>query len=146
MPSGQRVGGGIGEQSTVEAKTVILIDDGRERLMVDLVDRGYGVVHLAAKDASSDMLVCLIGNMSFSRRRRTALVADVPRKEADEVAAAIWELFPGTRVVIVDKEVKQIQIGIDRRCDMVVPCNIIEILAVLEGYATAEVTPQKEVV
>ncbi len=132
------------ERCAMEARTVILIDDGRERLMTALVAKGYGVVHLAAKDVNPGMLACLIGSMSVTRRK-TALITDASRKEAEEIAAAIWELFPDTRVVIVDKEAKQIQTGIDRQCDMIVPYNLVGILAVLESYATA-VTPQKGVV
>lgn len=130
------------EQRIMETKTVILIDNGRERLMTALAAKGYGVVHLAAKDANPGMLVCLIGSMSIARRK-TALITDVARKEADRIARAIWELFPDTRVVIVEKRAKRVRTGIERRCDLIVPDNLVDILAVLESYATAEMTPQR---
>lgn len=148
MPSGQRVGGGFSEyeevewesckeRSEAEQKTVILIDDGNRRLMDVLAAKGYGVVHLAAKDVNPGMLVCLISDMSMSRRK-TALIADIARQEADAVAHAIWELFPDTRVVIVDKDAKRTRHGVGSQCDMIVPNTTVKILKVLEGYRTVK--------
>lgn len=118
-----------------DSRTVILIDDGGQRLADVLAVKGYGVVHLAARDASPRMLAVLISGMCMSKRK-TALIADVSREEADIVATAIWGSFPDVRVVVVDGKAKQVQIGIGNRCDMTVPDDLMTIFSALKSYQT----------
>lgn len=130
------------ECSAEESRTIILIDDGNQGLSGMLAAKGYGVVHLAAKNVNPGMLVCLISSMSMSRRK-TALIADISREEADAVASMIWEMFPSVRVVITDTKMIRTHRGTDAYCDMIIPNDPAEILSILESYRTPLPTEKK---